>query len=79
MALIPLILMISFANAQNSVQEKTDTSHAQKEVALFSKQGELGGKAINTNHADKFGHLLVQDFQGRIKPMDAYIKLLRKL
>lgn len=78
--LIPLILIISFANAQNSVQEKIDTSPAQREVELFSKQGELGGKAISTNHADKFGHLLVQDFQGRIKPMDTHtLELLRKI
>ncbi|HRO46988.1 cytochrome c biogenesis protein CcsA [Agriterribacter sp.] len=78
--LIPVILMISFANAQNSVQERIDTSHAQKEVELFFKQGELGGKAISTNHADKFGHLLVQDFQGRIKPMDTHtLELLRKI
>ncbi|MBS1781101.1 MAG: cytochrome c biogenesis protein CcsA [Bacteroidetes bacterium] len=79
-ALIPLILMISFANAQNSVQEKVDTSYTQTEVELFSKQGELGGKAISTNHADRFGHLLVQDFQGRIKPMDTHtLELLRKI
>ena len=78
--LIPLILMISFANAQNSVQEKVDTSHAQKEEELFSKQGELGGKVISKKHADKFGHLLVQDFQGRIKPMDTHtLELLRKI
>lgn len=77
---IPLILVISFASAQNSVQEKIDTSQAQKEVEQFSKQGELGGKTINTNHADKFGHLLVQDFQGRIKPMDTHtLELLRKI
>lgn len=65
--LIPLILITSFV-------------HAQKEAELFSKQGELGGKAISANHADKFGHLLVQDFQGRIKPMDTHtLELLRKI
>lgn len=78
--LIPLLLMISFANAQNSVKQNIDTSHSQKDVELFAKQGELGGKIINTNHADKFGHLLVQDFQGRIKPMDTHtLELLRKI
>ena len=65
--LIPLILMISFTNAQ-------------KKDELFSKQGELGGKVISKKHADKFGHLLVQDFQGRIKPMDTHtLELLRKI
>src|SRR5690606_29442316 len=67
-------------NAQSSVQQKTDTSHAQNDVELFVKQGELGGKIISTNHADKFGHLLVQDFQGRIKPMNTHtLELLRKI
>ncbi len=71
--IIPLILMISLANAQNSVQEKVDTPYAQKQV-------ELGSKDISRNHADKFGHLLVQDFQGRIKPMDSHtLELLRKI
>lgn len=66
MLLIPLILMLSIANAQHSIEGP--------------KEGELGGQAISTNHADKFGHLLVQDFQGRIKPMDTHtLELLRKI
>jgi len=78
--LIPLILMISFGNAQIPVQQKIDTTNAQKEADLFLKQGELGGKAIATKHADKFGRLLVQDFQGRVKPMDTHtLELLRKI
>lgn len=79
-ALIPLIVMFSIANAQDLVQHRIDDSHSQKDTQLFVKQGELGGKIINTDHADKFGHLLVQDFQGRIKPMDTHtLELLRKI
>lgn len=78
--LIPLILIISFGNAQIPVQQKIDTTNAQKEANLFLKQGELGGKAIATKHADNFGRLLVQDFQGRVKPMDTHtLELLRKI
>lgn len=78
--LIPLIWMISLANAQISVPDKIDTEQAQKEVEIFSQQGELGKKVIHATHADKFGQLLVQDFQGRIKPMDTHtLELLRKI
>lgn len=78
--LIPLLLIISFAKAQNSVPERIGTSTNEKEVELFSKQGELGDKIIDINHADKFAQLLVQDFQGRIKPIDTHsLELLRKI
>lgn len=78
--LIPLLLVFSFANAQSSVEENIDTSHLQKDAELFAKQGKLGGKIISISHADKFGRLLVQDFQGRIKPMDTHtLELLRKI
>lgn len=80
LVLIPLIFVIYFVNAQNSVQEQANTSQYQNEAELFSLPGELGGRLISTKHADKFGHLLVQDFQGRIKPMDTHaLELLRKV
>jgi hypothetical protein len=73
-------LILSFTNAQDSVQQEIDTLYPQKDTELFVKQGELGGRVISTSHADKFGHLLVQDFQGRIKPMDTQtLELLRKI
>lgn len=78
--LVPLTLILSFTNAQDSVQQEIDTLYPQKDTELFVKQGELGGRVISTSHADKFGHLLVQDFQGRIKPMDTQtLELLRKI
>ncbi len=37
-------------------------------------------RAINLEHADKFGHLVMQDHRGRMKPMDTYAsEILRKL
>lgn len=81
--LIPLVLMFSFGKAQNAVELANDTSHVHSElesVEQFAKPGELGGKTILPSHADKFGRLLVQDFQGRIKPMDTHtLDLLRKI
>lgn len=78
--LIPLILAITFASAQNSGQLKFGKTHTQTNAEQFLNPGELGGKIISASHADKFGHLLVQDFQGRIKPMDTHtLELLRKI
>src|SRR5690606_41260761 len=35
---------------------------------------------VDPVHAEKFGHLLVQDFEGRIKPMNTHtLELLRKI
>lgn len=65
--LAPLVLLFAFANAQTGPGQSLN-------------QGELGSRIISTKHADKFGHLLVQDFQGRVKPMDTYtLELLRKI
>jgi cytochrome c-type biogenesis protein CcsB len=49
--------------------------------AQFAKPGELGpGRIVDLRHAKKFGHVLVQDFQGRIKPMNTHtLELLRKI
>lgn len=50
-------------------------------AAQFARPEEPGSKRyIDPVHAAKFGRLLVQDFQGRIKPMDTYtLELLRKI
>lgn len=79
--LTPLILIASFANAQNSVKQKNDSANAREEEArLFAKQGELSEMTIAPKHADIFSRLLVQDFRGRIKPMDTHtLELLRKI
>ncbi len=54
-------------------------TNAQKSASL-ARPGELGGKIINKKHAAKFGHLLVQDYNGRIKPINTHsLELLRKI
>ncbi|MFD1162087.1 cytochrome c biogenesis protein [Hwangdonia seohaensis] len=89
--LFHFLLLVAFLGgttpciAQNNKAEITDTARAKQPLlganAQFAKPEELGtNRIINPNHAKKFGHLLVQDFQGRIKPMDTHtLELLRKL
>lgn len=50
-------------------------------TAQFARTNELGlNEVINADHAAKFGRLLVQDFQGRIEPLNTLtLDLLRKL
>lgn len=87
--LIPFMLAFGFTNAQDSVQnsplvQETEQHTHEKPItpaSQFAVPGELGDHAIiNQEHADKFGHLMVQDFQGRIKPMNTHVlELLRKI
>lgn len=42
--------------------------------------GDLSENAVSKEHADKFGKLLIQDHQGRIKPVNTYaLEMLRKI
>ena len=88
--LIPFLLIViisldsnkSFAQA--NTQDLDDTDFVQKEpgpTAQFAKPGELGSnRVIDPSHAKKFGRILVQDFQGRIEPMNTHVlELLRKI
>lgn len=89
--LLPFLLLlwmglgINPSFAQNStVETKDTTAFSQQEPgpdAQFARPDELGSnKIIDPVHAKKFGRLLVQDFQGRIKPMDTHtLELLRKI
>jgi len=78
-------LGINSSFAQNSnVQTKDSTIFSQQKLepdAQFARPDELGSsRIIAPTHAEKFGHLLVQDFQGRIKPMNTHtLELLRKI
>ncbi|EMQ95492.1 Putative cytochrome C-type biogenesis protein [Xanthomarina gelatinilytica] len=71
--------------AQNDIFQPEDSLTLQHQKigpnTQFAKPNELGSKRIiNLDHAKKFGQLLVQDFQGRVKPMDTYtLELLRKI
>ena len=87
--LLPFLLLMSLGTnlsfAQNYSVETKDTINISQQKpganAQFARPDELGSnRIIDADHAQKFGHLLVQDFQGRIKPMDTHtLELLRKL
>lgn len=89
--LLPFLLLLEMglginpSFAQNStVKTKETTTFSQQEPgpdAQFARPDELEfNRIIDPGHAKKFGHLLVQDFQGRIKPIDTHaLELLRKI
>jgi cytochrome c-type biogenesis protein CcsB len=86
-ALVPFFLFFGLGTGigQNIKSQKADsTTHTQQQPVAFTqfaRPDELGSnRIIDPGHAEKFGHLLVQDFQGRIKPMNTHtLELLRKI
>lgn len=88
--LFPFLLLVGMGTgintgfAQNSTVKSNTVTLSQQEPgadAQFAKPGELGSnRIIDPAHAKNFGHLLVQDFQGRIEPMGTHtLELLRKI
>ena len=84
--LFPFLLLLIMGPGNSCLAQRTDsithlTTSLPAPGAQFAKPGELGSnRIIDPVHAEKFGHLLVQDFQGRVKPMDTHtLELLRKL
>lgn len=89
--LIPFLFWMGFAQAQDSAQAKIqqsetpkDSIHLTQEIKPeqhFVKPGSLNNRVkINQTHLDNFSRLLVQDYEGRIKPMNTHtLELLRKI
>ena len=80
--LLPFILMLGFANGQDSIPSDSSTQHGEMNPAhQFAAPGAFQeGKIVNPEHARKFGQLLVQDYDGRIKPMNTHtLELMRKI
>jgi len=86
---LPFFLIMGFATnpifAQNTTDKTIDTTSVQQRDigpnAQFASPETLGSnRVVDPVHADNFGRLLVQDFQGRIKPMNTHtLELLRKI
>ncbi|KXO01139.1 cytochrome C biogenesis protein CcsB [Aequorivita aquimaris] len=86
-----LLLLLGFglqtnpSFAQNQTEGALNTkSILQQKIgpnAQFLTSNEIeSNRIIDPNHAAKFGRLLVQDFQGRIKPINTHaLELLRKI
>lgn len=64
-----------------STDVNIDPNHKPGPNAQFASPLQLGSnRIIDPAHAKKFGHLLVQNFQGRIEPMNTRtLELLRKI
>jgi cytochrome c-type biogenesis protein CcsB len=81
LVLIPFLFAFGFLNAQDSIP--ADSVHQHQELnpnAQFVQPGTFENSLIDAGHAKKFGKLLVQDYEGRIKPMDTHtLDLLRKI
>lgn len=86
--LIPFLLLMGLGIAQDSTHIEhnhtdsiTDTHQKANPTTQFAHPDSLGNHfEINKEHANRFGHLLVQDFEGRIKPMNTHtLDLLRKI
>ena len=88
--LIPFLLLLGAGlgnpclaqnSTDNAIDVSTPTQPEPGPDAQFAKPGELGSnRIVDPVHAKKFGYLLVQDFQGRIEPMDTHVlELLRKI
>lgn len=89
--ILPFLFLFGFGQAQNPAvdsivqtenTEKLPTAHKEVQpTAQFSTPEELGKPLeIDLEHANKFGELLSQDFDGRIKPMNTHtLELLRKI
>lgn len=90
LVLIPILFFAAVATAQQPAQTNTTTpadSAAQQAedlqpANLFAPASELENYhyPINYEIANKFGHLLIQDFQGRMKPLNTLaLEMLRKI
>lgn len=89
LVILPFLLLLglginpSFAqqNTGISTDITTLTDPQPGPDAQFASPDELGSnRIVDPMHAAKFGHLLVQNFQGRIEPMNTYtLELLRKI
>lgn len=73
-----------FAQYKQVVSKEDSMAAIQQEMirtSQFASRDQLAmNRIIDPVHAARFGHLLVQNFQGRIEPMDTYtLELLRKI
>ncbi|KXK39090.1 MAG: cytochrome c biogenesis protein CcsA [Saprospiraceae bacterium] len=92
--ILPIIICIGMWAIPNTAQSQDTTSVVHNHADIphvdmprvnptlqFARPEELGDNSnVDIDHANKFGYLQVQDFQGRIKPMNTHVlELLRKI
>lgn len=83
--LLPFLFLFGFGHSQDSIPHNhSDSIPSHKDIqptAQFSQPEQSGIPfEVALEHANQFGYLLVQDFQGRIKPINTHtLELLRKI
>jgi hypothetical protein len=75
---------LGITNAQTSkdtLTAKDAESHShQKEMVVKRVDSVIKTNAVSKKHARQFGELIIQDYQGRMKPMNTYAsELMRKI
>src|SRR5690606_3524819 len=78
---IPFLFATGLAFSQQDTIHAHDAPHQIEPTAHFTHPDALGNRVtIDKAHAEKFGKILVQDFEGRIKPMNTHtLDLIRKI
>ena len=72
------ILLICFG--LNSFSQEQEESHIHNETSKTQIDSILRANITPKEHADKFGHMVIQDLSGRMMPVNTYAsELLRKL
>ena len=79
-----LLLSFGFTNAQQSkdtLTAKDAEGHAhQREAVMTDADSVISSNMVSKKHAAKFGKLVIQDFEGRMKPINTYSsELFRKI
>src|SRR5690606_34867479 len=79
--LIPFLFATGLAFSQQDTIHSHDAPQQIEPTAQFTHPDALGNRVtIDKAHAEKFGKILVQDFEGRIKPMNTHtLDLIRKI
>lgn len=83
-SILLILFSLGITNAQTSkdtLTAKDAQSHNhQKEMVVKRVDSVIKTNAVSKKHARQFGELIIQDYQGRMKPMNTYAsELMRKI
>jgi cytochrome c-type biogenesis protein CcsB len=77
---VATILLLFISTVGFSQTHSAGDGHNHNEPSKFQIDSILKANITPKEHADKFGHMVVQDYSGRMMPMDTYAsEMLRKL
>ncbi|NLN31983.1 MAG: cytochrome c biogenesis protein CcsA [Flavobacteriaceae bacterium] len=82
LVLLPFLFLFGTGISQDSIStDSLPTAHKEVQASVQFMTPNSGTQfEVDPIHSEKFGRLLVQDFEGRIKPMNTHtLELLRKI